>query len=220
MLFPIHLKNINVGTKLIIESAFLDKKWFAKLLFLSPDCPKNPMWSKFGTKYYGSSYEQFAFNDSASFCAAQGGQLASISTEQDYYQLASVKGNGEHSLALLDHPLQTFPCSKPRRQPPHRPGEPWHLQLHLCRSMLLHPEDHGGPGSGNGHLCQGGQPGVQLGWGILNAEMFVPRQLLIDKVVEMVAFVEMQGFILLSELCGHMVKVQLRKNFCHNLCYL
>ncbi len=62
---------------------------------LSADCPFDPMWTRYGSKYYGISDVEMTYSEAGAYCAARGGKLASIHNEEGFYMVATAVGELE-----------------------------------------------------------------------------------------------------------------------------
>ncbi len=55
-------------------------------------CPTDPMWTRYGSKYYGMSDDKFHYSAAGAYCSARGGKLASIHTEEGFTAVATAIG--------------------------------------------------------------------------------------------------------------------------------
>ncbi len=62
---------------------------------LCTDCPFDPMWTRYGSKYYGISDAEMTYSEAGAYCAARGGKLASIHSEEGFYMVATAVGELE-----------------------------------------------------------------------------------------------------------------------------
>ncbi len=60
-----------------------------KKLSIPTGCPQDLHWTRYGTKYYGISWETYDYDDAKAYCAAHGGKLASIATEGGFNAVAT-----------------------------------------------------------------------------------------------------------------------------------
>ncbi len=69
-------------------------QWIA-MCNLCTDCPFDPMWTRYGSKYYGISDVEMTYSEAGAYCAARGGKLASIHSEEGFYMVATAVGELE-----------------------------------------------------------------------------------------------------------------------------
>ncbi len=54
------------------------------------------MWSRHGSKYYGASLYIMDYADAVTYCSDHGGQLAQVTSQQDFLQTLTAAGKGQH----------------------------------------------------------------------------------------------------------------------------